>query len=65
MASRINARAAALGLGKLAAGRGGGGGGVCANDAVLAALAKKAAPAPIPTNLRLVIMDIRVLPTRS
>jgi hypothetical protein len=53
-ASRINARAARLGLGKLEAGRGGA---TCAYDAALVTNAK---PAPIPTNLRLVILDIRV-----
>ena len=53
MASRISARAAPLGLGKLAAGRA-----TCASDAALVA---NATPAPIPTNVRLVIPDIRAL----
>jgi hypothetical protein len=52
MASRINARAARLGLGKLAAGRA-----TCADDAAFVTNARQA---PIPTNLRLVIFDMRI-----
>jgi hypothetical protein len=52
MAPRINARAARLGLGKLEAGRG-----TVADDAAFVTNARQA---PIPTNWRLVILDMSV-----